>query len=413
MTPADGVEPIVTERQAARAISAVREADVQDLFVGDREYAEAFGEDLARTLDVDTWATGVDWEGAIARLRNEIEAAVHREESLRETVRREVLPRIGKSAASPAEAGLYLVNPDELSKVHEGLLFPGQVEAIDGTSVSHDTLPLGITQIGIAVVSYGGTSATFSQRVYRKEIAGRSSDPFKAALEVIDRRDARAGVDQADGLSELARRGIMTFAERKILQDKASALWRIGHGAPAPYELLTGSGNMRLLEASLDVLRRMILHRKRFVFIPSAPAERGLLTIGNALSAGEYVVINTIEHAIARIVEGGHYAARYKDKAMQFVRECGPHVMYGLYSASEHAPPYMFYAHREDIHLAARIAIADSILRPARGFPMLIDVADVTCRSTFGAAGFYGIIHDAYAQAGAPMRYFGERETRR
>lgn len=403
----------VTERQAARATAPAQEADVQELFVGDREYAQAFGEDLARTLDVDTWATGIDWEGAVARLRSEIEAAVHREESLRETVRREVLPKIGKATGAPEEAGVYLALPDELAKVHEGLLFPGQVEAVDGTSVSHDTLPLGITQIGIAVVSYGGTSATFAQRVYRKEIAGRSSDPFKAALEVIDRRDARSGVDQKDGLSELARRGIMTYAERRILLDKATAPWRIGHGAPAPYEMLTGSGNMRLFEASLDVLRRMILDFKRFVFIPSAPGERGLLTIGNALSAGEYVVINTIEGVIERIVERGHYGAREKDKAMQFVRECGRHVMYGIYCASEHSPPYMFYAHREHIHLAARIAIADSILRPARGFPMLIDVADVTCKSAFGAAGFLGLIHDAYAQAGVPMRYFGERETRR
>jgi hypothetical protein len=383
----------VKERQAARATAPAQEADVQELFVGDREYAQAFGEDLAHTLDVDTWATGIDWEGAVARLRNEIEAAVHREESLRETVRREVLPKIGKVAGAPNEAGVYQALPDELAKVHEGLLFPGQVEAVDGTSFSHDTLPLGITQIGIAVVSYGGTSATFAQRVYRKEIAGRSSDPFKAALEVIDRRDARSGVDQKDGLSELARRGIMTYAERRILLDKATAPWRIGHGAPAPYEMLTGSGNMRLFDASLDVLRRM--------------------TIGNALLAGEYVVINTIEGVIDRIVERGHYGAREKDKAMQFVRECGPHVMYGIYCASEHSPPYMFYAHREHIHIAARIAIADSILRPARGFPMLIDVADVTCKSAFGAAGFLGLIHDAYAQAGVPMRYFGERETRR
>jgi len=205
----------------------------------------------------------------------------------------------------------------------------------------------------------------------------------------------------------------MTYAERKILLDKATAPWRIGHGAPAPYELLTGSGNMHLLEASLDVLRRMILGYKRFVFIPSAPGERGLLTIGNALLPGEYVVINTIESVIERIVERGHYAARHKESAIQFVRDCGPHVMYGLYCASEHSPPYMFYGHREHIHMAARIAIADSILRPARGFPMLIDVADVTCKSTFGAAGFLGLIHDAYAQAGIPMRYFGERETRR
>lgn len=403
----------VAERGAGRPTSPSPETDAQDTLLGDREYEEAFGEDLARTLDVDTWATGIDWEGAVARLREEIAAAVNREESLRDIVRREVLPKIGRAPGAHKDAGVYLARPNEIGKVHEGLLFPGLVEAVDGTSSSHDTLPLGITQIGIAVVSYGGTSATFAQRVYRKEVAGRTSDPFRAALEVIDRRDARSGVDQKDGLSELARRGIMTYAERKILLDKATAPWRIGHGAPAPYELLTGSGNMRLLEASLDVLRKMILDLKQFVFIPSAPGERGLLTIGNALLPGEYVILNSLEGVIERIVEKGHYAAEHKENARQFVRDCGPHVMYGIYCASEHSPPYMFYAHREHVHTAARIAIADSILRPARGFPMLIDVADVTCKSAFGAAGFLGLIHDAYSQAGVPMRYFGERETRR
>ena len=155
----------------------------------------------------------------------------------------------------------------------------------------------------------------------------------------------------------------------KILLDKATAPWRIGHGAPAPYELLTGSGNMRLLKASLDVLRKMILELKQFVFIPSAPGERGLLTIGNALLPGEYVILNSLEGVIERIVEKGHYAAEHKENARQFVRDCGPHVMYGLYCASDHSPPYMFYAHRQHVHTAARIAIADSILRPARGFP--------------------------------------------
>jgi hypothetical protein len=44
---------------------------------------------------------------------------------------------------------------------------------------------------------------------------------------------------------------------------------------------------------------------------------------------------------------------------------------------------------------------------------MLIDVADTTCKSAFGAAGFVGLIQDAYSQAGIPVKYFGERDGRR
>jgi hypothetical protein len=401
----------IAKRRAEQGVSPT--PDVTADLVGDADFSEAFGEDLAHALDVDTWPTGIDWEGAVARIRAEVEQAVEREEVLRENVRREILPQIEHRHGAPPEAGLYRATPDQLAKVHEGLLFTGRAEAVDGTSSVHDTIPLGITQIGVAAVSYGGTSATFAQRVYRKEIAGRTADPFQAALEVIDKREGRSGVGQKDGLSELARRGIMTYAERKILVDKSTATWRLGHGAPAPYELLTGSGSMQLLTASLDVLRRMILDFKNFVFVPSSPGERGLLTIGHALRSGEYVVIDTIEDQIERIVEHGHYSKTYKDRAMSFVNECGPEVLRGIYCASENAPPYLFFGHRERIHMAARVALADSILRPARGFPMLIDVADVTCSSTFGTSGFLGLIHDAYAQAGVPMRYLGEREMRR
>jgi hypothetical protein len=407
-------EGAFNERTQAQPVDPAADAlDVEEL-IGDQEYEQSFGEDLERTLDVDTWATGIDWEGAVARLKSEIQAAVEREEALRRVVRRELLPKIGQASGAPPEAGVHRTTSEEIAKVHEGLLFPGSVEAVNGTTASHDALPLGITQIGVALVSYGGVSATFAQRVFRKEIAGKTADPVKAALEIINRRDGRSALGQSEAMSELARRGIMAYAERKILTDKADAEWRLGHGAPVPYELLTGAGSMRLLEASLEVLTRLI-DFERFVFVQNAPGERGLLTLGNALNAGEYIVFGTIESRIEAVVEGGHYARKkrdYKAEAMKFVRRHGPDVLYGLYCASEQSSPYLFYAHRKHVHMAARIAIADSILRPARGFPMLIDVADATCKSAFGSAGFVGLIHDAYSRAGVPLKYLGEREGR-
>lgn len=375
--------------------------------------------DLARTLDIDTWSNGPDWEAAVERLRDEIAAAVTREGEFERTMRDQLLHKLNARAGAPPEAGVYRAEPDEVASVHEGLLFCGRVEAVDGTALTHDTLPLGITQIGVAVVSYGGTAATFSQRLYRKEITSRNADPVDQVISVIDQRDGKAGIGQQDGPSELLRRAIMTYAERKILVDRSSADWRIGHGQPAPYELITGAGQvdketdeMPVLTASVDVLRRMILDVQRFVFVASAPNERAVLTIGNALGPGEYVILNTLEDKIRKVVEKGKYNKISKKVADDFVAECGPKVLWGVYRASAQAPPYVFYAHRDRVHMAATVAIADSILRSARGFPMLIDVADVTCSSAFGSAGFYGLIYDAYSQAGAPFKYLGEREMR-
>ena len=62
--------------------------------------------------------------------------------------------------------------------------------------------------------------------------------------------------------------------------------------------------------------------------------------------------------------------------------------------------------------LAAHIAMADGVLQEHRGFPMLIDLADTVCSTTFGVQSFTPSVQMAYAEAGQPYRYLAERETR-
>ncbi len=386
--------------------------DDEDL-IGEDDFHAAFGERLSSTLDIETWDRGLDLEELMARFRREIANAVNKEERLRTIIRGELLPRLATRRRAPPESGVYRALPDELTAIHEGLLFPGRVDAVNGLSVAHDSLPIGITQIGIAVVGYGGTSGTFSQRLFRKEMSSRSDDSLREALAYIEMRQNRSGAGRRDGLSRLVRRGLRTYAERAILTDKAQAEWRIGHGNPCAHELLSGSGCRNLLEASLGVLRRLIQDHQKFVFVPSTLEERGILTIGYALDAGEYAVIDTLEQYGEQSVAGWHYEDGSKRMALSFVRECCPDVLRGLFRTSKHSPPRLFYAHREHVHLAARVALADSILRPERGFPLLLDVATTSCRGAFGAEGFLGLVHDAYAQAGANLQYFTEREMRR
>jgi hypothetical protein len=76
------------------------------------------------------------------------------------------------------------------------------------------------------------------------------------------------------------------------------------------------------------------------------------------------------------------------------------------------APPQVFYAHEELAHVAARIALADSVLQEQRGFPLLIDLADGVCRSVYGGGSLEDLAEVAYAAAGAPFRYGSERDTR-
>ena len=317
---------------------------------------------------------------------------------------------------APKQAGVFQVTTPQLKTTQVNVLFNGGVEACDGTCAVHDTLPLSIAQIGVCLVSYAGEQGAWVQRLFRRDLRVRGMDPVQEALSVLEKREARSGNDQPDKrdrLTELGRRGIMTYAERAVLLRKSNAPWRMGHGNPAPYELLTGSGSMELLRAGFDVLNELILQHKRFVFIPSAPGERVLLTIGNALRPLEFAVVETSERRMWPNIRQGHLRGGHLKKAEDFCAEAAPKILVGVYRTSKDVPPQIFYAHADHVHEAALVAMADSVLQSHRGFPMLIDLADTVCSSTFGTNAFNSTVQSAYAQAGDPLRYLGERETRR
>ncbi|MBL0696570.1 hypothetical protein JJE73_23270 [Comamonas sp. JC664] len=377
--------------------------------MGDDDFRKAFGEDLDKTLNIDSWSQGFDIADIMDRFRSEISGAVDKEGRARALIRDEVFPIIASRPGAPKGSGVYPTTPEQLEIIHNGLLFAGKVDAVYGTTTSHESLPLGITQLGIALVGYGGTSGTFSQRLFRKEMTQQSTDPVQEAIASINHRMRRAAGPRHDTLTKLARRGIRAYAERAVLVEKSSAEWRIGHGNPCAYELLSGSGYRSLLVAALELLRRLIQEHQKFVFVTSDMEQRGYLTLGYALRAGEYILIDTMQSFGERVVNRWKYEDDGAQQAKKFVDECCPDVVCGVFRASERTPPLTFYAHREHVDFAVRVAMADSILRPERGFPMLLDVAETACRSAFGEDGFLGLVHDAYAQAGANLEYFTDR----
>lgn len=381
-------------------------------------FEAAFGERLSQALDLDTWMLGEDIMSAYGRLEQEIAEALAKEDEYRANIREIVFSRIRNVPEAPDNAGVYQASRSDLERVHTGLLFNGSVEACDGISVVHDTVPLTVTQIGVSLVSYNGQQGSWAHRLFRRDLRARVSDPVQEVLDVLERRERREsqGFD-GNSLSELARRGIMAYAERAILAEKSEALWRMGHGSPAPYELLTGrwSSQREHIEISLNLIRWYVLEHKRFVFVPSAPRKRHLLTIGNALNPLEFAILQTLKPDIQRMIDTGGYRddSGVRPAMQEFCDQVAPHIVIGLYRVWEGSPPYLFYAHIDHAEMAAHIAMADSILQEHRGFPMLIDLADTVCKTTFGLDSFIPSVQTAYTDAGHPFRYLGERETRR
>lgn len=387
-----------------------------------REFETHTGEPIQRVLDLDTWLPGENLAALYARLEQVVAAAVRREDRILDAIRREVFPVLaspGRTGA-PRDAGVYRARVEDIERVHRGLLFNGAVEACDGTSVLHDTLPVTIAQIGVCLVSYQGDQGSLVQRLFRRDLCVGGQDAVQEALDVLERRQQRAGLEQEsrrDTLSDMGRRSIMAYAERAALLYRSKARWRMGHGSPTPWELLIGTGMVEMLERSVDLLRTLVLDHRRFVFVPSAPSARWLLTIGNALGPLEYAVVDTLEEWMSRVIDASGYRGEWGERVLAGVRafaaETGPRVVRGLYRASAMAPAQLFYAHADHVHEAALIALADSVLQEHRGFPMLIDLADRLCAATFDPASFNTSARLAYLDAGEPFRYLSERGTRR
>ncbi|WP_338865483.1 hypothetical protein [Myxococcus stipitatus] len=384
-----------------------------DELQGDDNFLADYGEDMGRTLDLDTWLPEFALEQVMDRLTREISQSVNTEDKLRARIRQEILPLIRGHPGGPEEAGVYSAEPAQFEAIYQSLLFAGRVEAVNGSFASYESLPMGITQIGIAIVGYEGTQGTFSQRLFRKEMAEKHNHLIDEVYDCITRRQENSSSTRKAPYSRLARRGIRAYAERTALVDKARAEWRIGQGNPCAYDLLTGSGYQRLLDASLGVLERLVHRHKKFVFVNPILEDRGWLTLGTSLRPGEYTVIETLERFGRQVVGRWQYDTGSRQRVARFVEECCPHILTGVFRTSTQAPPRLFHAHREHVHVAARIAMADSLLRRERGYPMLLDMAELTCRSAFGEDGFLGLVQDAYSQVGAGLQFFNDSRSRR
>ncbi len=385
--------------------------------ISTEEIEAVLDEPFRDTLNISSWDRGFT-HAALDKLEAQISDAVRQEHQIVKTVRAEIFPQIQEGEGAPDSAGVYQATLDDVDSAQRNVLFNVGVAAVDGTVKSYDTLPLTITQIGVSLVSYAGEEGAWTHRVFRREL--RAKGPEVTREEVLDallRRRGRGGLGQPDkrrkagGISELLGRGLMTWAERAVLADNASTPWRMGHGTPAPYELLTGSGNMDLLRAGLDAVRRLV-GLQRFVFVPSADGDRLLLTLGLALRPLEYAIVHSDEQRARAIVANGHYGEDHAHFAMSFVEEVGPEIVVGVYRTYADVPAQVFYAHRERAHEAAIIAIADSVLQSHRGFPTLIDVAHIACKSYTGIDAFVPTIEAGYARSGSPLLFLPERETR-
>jgi hypothetical protein len=384
--------------------------------VSAEDFSRSFGEDLTRTLDLGTWHVGGDLAHDLDRIEAEVRDAVRREESIHGTVRRHLFPMLRTRANAPRSAGHYAdVRREELEAIHKGLLFNGGVEACDGALHVHDTLALTIYQIGVTLVSYRGNQGTWSQRLFRRDLRQSCDDPVEEVLAILEKRYAR-GAARTEELGELVQKTLLAYAERAILVERSRAVWRLGHGNPVPYELLTGGGNVELMVASINVLRKLIEGHQKFVFIAREPTQRHLLTVAQALLPWEFAVVTTLEDFLEHWLHQQRFTQEVGETPLwdgrplpapqwipRFIREVAPQVVVGVFRATTLAPAQVFYARADHAEVAGRIAIADGMFQESRGVPLLLDLARQVGDIVFGES-LDSLAESAHAAVGAPWQ---------
>jgi hypothetical protein len=383
--------------------------------------APAFEQSLVESLNLEKWQPGHNYAEFYQKVEDEVRISTQNEDVAVRAIRSELIPEkiVSRLSADISAVAFQQFNVGQIEKAHLGLLFNGCTEASDGTIVMHDTLPLTITQIGVCLVSYQGEQGAYAHRIFRRDLQMQGDDILEEIKQLLTERQNRGTTGQADentsaGRSMLAQRGLMAYAERAILMEKSSALWRMGHGNPIPYELLTGYWATReeMARAAISLFQKMIAH-ERFVFVLSNTSRRELITIGGALKPLEYLIVDTAKGDLVSLIERGGARGKMREIQRAFAEQHGDDIVLGLFRASAISPAYLFYAHRKHLEIAALLAISDALLQEHRGFPMLIDIADNICTATFGAETFYATIRSAYADANQPYRYLNERETRK
>ncbi len=378
------------------------------------EYRRVTGEAIESTLDIDSWLPADRYIETIGRLQAEIDASLQDVAATNAAIREKILPALKSRPGRPSCGGHYKTDVAALRETHRDVLFNGLVCAADGTSLVFQTLPLTIVQVGVAAVNYMGDNGTWGHRIYRRDVRLQADDAIEQALAALEHQAQRD--ENAEPMSDMLRRAMMTFGERVVLADKTNKPWRMGHGNPLPKELLTGSGFPEVITMSVPVLRRLLLENEQVVFVPSSTGNMLLRTIGDALLPLEYAIVTDFDDYLRKLVDQGHYGTQRFGEAKalldEFVRDIRHELVMGVYRVSPHSPAQVFFCHKNKAHEAAHIAMADSLLVEYRGFPMLLDIADHLCGGMFPSDALVRPAAAAYASGAQPTQYASERSTR-
>lgn len=380
----------------------------EDRLVTSAEIEDALGRTIEAALDFTNWDAG----GGLKSLHDyqqKLATAIDEDRQFLEDVRQHVLRALRSFPNAPECAGVYQVKESDLKVARRKVLLSGNLTAVRGASVSHDSLAASLVSVGISLTRYDGQLRSWRTIFLRRDCDIRSGDRVEQIRSILDSRAKRStigpGAAGGDSLSRLMRRALQSAAERKALLEKTDADWRMGYGVPTPYELLTGSGSMEMIDAVLPIFESLFLANKRWVFIPDSMSSLALGTLAAALEPGQLAVFVKAKPTLEAIIERGHYESSARRQVEAFTKRAGDAIVIGGFRATQFAPAQVFFAHGDYAIHAGVVAMADAALQPHQGFPLLLELAGASAKVGLGIDAFKAMVESTYARADAANHY--------
>lgn len=279
-------------------------------------------------------------------------------------------------------------NPDLLVQMKKELL-DGNVVAVDGTCTDYDLLTVGFqARIGIIAINYKNIKTGYTIYISDPFIPYDKHDYEEIIEYALQKKTGRVGI------SGLHVRAIMLYKERDFILDRPEK-YKMVQGDIFPYELKTGQGRLRGLNACLS-LGRKILNTDNIIATQTTTSNPVYRILGHALESGEYIEINDYYEDLNAFLngDGEEYSvpARFNDNDREafrlFIEDAKKKFVVGLYKSQGSNRSYVFYAPKKNMETMVNLLFADSSFQPIRGFPLLLDYADAICSKLISSEDF-------------------------
>lgn len=303
---------------------------------------------------------------------------------------------------------------DELIIKMKKELLSGNVVAVDGTCADYDLLTVGFqARIGVIAVNYKNKKTDYTLYISEPFIPYEKESYEEIMQYAIKKKKGKVGI------SSLHITAIMLFKERELVI-KQPEKYKMIQGDIFPYELKTGQGRLKGLNACLT-LGRKILNTDNVVAAQTTSTDPAYRLIGNALDPGEYIEIHDYYEELSSFLlgDGDDFSvpARFnpsdKESFELFINDAKNKFSVGIFKALQSNRPYVFYAPKKNLETMVNLLFADSSFQPIRGFPLLLDYADTICSRLISGQDFKKQVEAKLARKKILEFEINEKSTRR